>query len=96
MATKSNNNKPRYEYPATLLYWEDITSRKTGELMTKAAFLIDGRVYNAWIYGNERTAFVNCEKAKVVATTGNPAPGTFSFELIFSEKGVNIRGIAFV
>lgn len=46
MANKQT--KTRYEKAATLLFWEDITSRKTGELMTKAAFLIDGRVYNAW------------------------------------------------
>lgn len=93
--TKSNN-KQRYEKPATLLFWEDVTSRKTGELMTKAAFLIDGRVYNAWMFANERTAFVNGEKAKAVATTGNPAPGVLSFALTFNEKGVNAKEIAFV
>lgn len=93
--TKSNN-KQRYEKPASLLYWEDVTSRKTGEIMTKAAFLVDGRVYNAWFFGNERTAFVNGEKAKAVATTGNPEKGVLSFGLVFNDKGVNARELAFV
>lgn len=95
MATKTNNNQ-RYEKHASLLYWEDITSRKTGEIMTKASFLVDGRVYNAWIFGNERMAFVNGEKAKAVAATGDPVRGVLSFGLSFNEKGVNLREIAFV
>ena len=88
--------KTRYEKAATLLFWEDVTSRKTGELMTKAAFLIDGRVFNAWLFANERTAFVASEKAKMVASSGNPAPGVLSFSLSFSEKGVNAKELAFV
>lgn len=94
MAIKQN--KTRYEKAATLLFWEDITSRKTGEVMTKAAFLIDGRVYNAWLFANERAAFVASEKAKNVANTGNPAPGVLSFALSFGEKGVNAKELAFV
>ena len=90
------NTKQRYERAATLLSWEDITSRKTGELMTKAAFLIDGRVYNAWLFGNERAAFVVSEKAKAVASMGDPARGVLSFTLSFSEKGVNAKEMAFV
>lgn len=90
------NNKQRYEKAASLLFWEDVTSRKTGEIMTKASFLVDGRVYNAWIFGNERVAFVNGEKAKAVASTGDPVRGVLSFGLSFNEKGVNVREIAFV
>lgn len=89
-------NKQRYEKPASLLYWEDVTSRKTGELMTKAAFLVDGRVYNAWFFGNGRTAFVNGDKAKAVTTTGNAERGVLSFALAFNEKGVNAKELAFV
>lgn len=94
MANKQN--KTRYEKSATLLYWEDVTSRKTGELMTKATFFIDSRVYNAWMFANERTAFVSSEKAKAVASSGNPAPGVLSFSMSFSEKGVNVKEVAFV
>ena len=67
MANQKNTNQ-RYEKAATLLSWEDITSRKTGELMTKAAVLIEGRVYNAWLFGDERSVFVTSEKAKAVPT----------------------------
>lgn len=94
MANKQN--KTRYEKNAQLLYWEDITSRKTGELMTKATFFIDSKVFNAWLFANERAAFVSSEKAKAVASSGNPAPGVLSFSLSFSDKGVNVKEIAFV
>lgn len=88
--------KQRTERPATLLFWEDITSRKTGELMTKASLLVEGRVFNAWLFDNERTAFVASEKAKAVASSGNPVPGVLSFVLDFNEKGVNVKEFAFV
>lgn len=94
MANKQN--KIRYEKTAQLLYWEDITSRKTGELMTKATFFIDSRTFNAWLFNNERAAFVTSEKVKAVASSGNPVSGVLSFSLSFSDRGVNLKEIAFV
>ena len=50
--------KEIYKKKAMLLSYDEIVSKKTGEAMVKASFFVDGAVYLAWLFGNERSDFL--------------------------------------
>lgn len=91
--------KEIYKKKAILLSFDEIVSKKTGEAMVKASFFVDGAVYLAWLFGNERSDFLANPKVQAIKNNNkNPTPpnGELQFELKFNEKGVSARSVHFV
>lgn len=88
--------KEIYKKKAMLLSYDEIVSKKTGEAMVKASFFVDGAVYLAWFFGNEKTDFLTNPKVQAIKKNPTPQNGELQFELKFNEKGVSARDIHFV
>lgn len=88
--------KEIYKKKAMLFSFDEIVSKKTGEAMIKASFFVDGSVFRAWLFGNERSDFLANPKVQALKKNPTPQNGELNFELKFTEKGVSARSIHFV